>query len=219
MGKTILTKNQQEILTFLSKDRIFLRYFYLTGGTALSEFYLHHRLSEDLDFFSTEEIEKRWLTSLVTRLKKIIPVINVDRKEIFNRNLIFITTPDETIKIEFTYFPSLQIERPKKKNGIPVDSLMDIAVNKFFTIYQKPSARHFIDLYLLLTTENYNLEQLEKLARIKFDTAIDPIQLGTQLIKAENISDLPKMLIKLPEKKWRDYFLNKAVGLKSKITN
>ena len=28
--------------------------FYLTGGTALSAFYLHHRESEDLDFFSRE---------------------------------------------------------------------------------------------------------------------------------------------------------------------
>lgn len=25
--------------------------FYLTGGTALSRFYLHHRFSDDLDFF------------------------------------------------------------------------------------------------------------------------------------------------------------------------
>jgi len=27
----------------------------LSGGTALSEFYLHHRFSEDLDFFSEKE--------------------------------------------------------------------------------------------------------------------------------------------------------------------
>lgn len=30
--------------------------FRLTGGTALSAFYLEHRLSEDLDFFSHEKI-------------------------------------------------------------------------------------------------------------------------------------------------------------------
>jgi hypothetical protein len=28
-----------------------LQGFYLTGGTALDRFYLHHRYSEDLDFF------------------------------------------------------------------------------------------------------------------------------------------------------------------------
>jgi hypothetical protein len=33
--------------------------FYLTGGTALAEFYLQHRLSEDLDFFSEQEVESQ----------------------------------------------------------------------------------------------------------------------------------------------------------------
>lgn len=32
-------------------------HFFLTGGTALSVFYLHHRASEDLYFFSVDEVE------------------------------------------------------------------------------------------------------------------------------------------------------------------
>ncbi|MBU0694334.1 MAG: nucleotidyl transferase AbiEii/AbiGii toxin family protein [Candidatus Omnitrophica bacterium] len=31
-------------------------YFYLTGGTALAYFYLKHRKSNDLDFFTAEAI-------------------------------------------------------------------------------------------------------------------------------------------------------------------
>ncbi|KKR91418.1 MAG: hypothetical protein UU42_C0012G0015 [Candidatus Woesebacteria bacterium GW2011_GWA1_41_13b] len=217
MRKSILTPSQQKILTFLSKDKTFLKYFYLTGGTALAEYYLHHRLSEDLDFFSTTEIDPQWITSLVTQLTKKLPITSVDRREVFNRNLVFFNIGNTTVKTEFTYFPSPQIEVPKITNGIPVDSLTDIATNKFFTIYQKPSARHFIDLYLLLTQKDYLLSDLEKLARIKFDTAIDPIQLGSQLIKANNISDLPHMLIKLPEDKWRKYWLKQAKTLKERI--
>jgi predicted nucleotidyltransferase component of viral defense system len=34
-----------------------LRFFYLTGGTALAAYYLRHRLSEDLDFFAEKEFE------------------------------------------------------------------------------------------------------------------------------------------------------------------
>lgn len=217
MGKTILTFNQQQILKFLSTDKTFLKYFYLTGGTALSEYYLHHRLSDDLDFFSGIEVDKQWITSLVTRLAKKLTVKSIDRREVFNRNLVFINTAQENVKTEFTYFPSPQIETPRIINGIPVDSLIDIATNKFFTIYQKPSARHFIDLYLLITEKGLLLPELEKLARIKFDTAIDPIQLGTQLVKAEDISDLPQMLIKLPEKKWREFWLVQAKTLKGRI--
>ena len=217
MGKTILTANQQRILKLLSRDKSFLKHFYLTGGTALSEYCLHHRLSEDLDFFSDTEVDKQWLTSLVTKIAKKMVIKGVDRREIFNRNLVFIKFPAETVKAEFTYFPTPPIEKPKIINGIYVDSLVDIATNKFFTIYQKPSARHFIDLYLLLTQKGFSLSQLEKLARIKFDTAIDPIQLGTQLVKAESILDLPKMLIQLSHETWRDYWLKQAESLKARI--
>jgi len=216
MAKKILTPIQKHILQILSKDYAFVRNFYLTGGTALSEYYLHHRLSEDLDFFSRTEIDKIWLNTITTKVAREIKATK-DMQESFNRNLVFFILADQTIKTEFTYFPMSQINNPDIKNGIPIDSKLDIAVNKFFTIYQKPSARHFIDLYLLLTKKGYTWEQLKKLARIKFETNIDPVQLGSQLIKAEKISDFPRMLIKLPEKKWRDFFLQKAKELKMEI--
>ncbi|MEK7458532.1 MAG: nucleotidyl transferase AbiEii/AbiGii toxin family protein, partial [Patescibacteria group bacterium] len=52
MGKTILTPNQHKLLECAAQSSGIVDTFYLTGGTALAEFYLHHRLSEDLDFFS-----------------------------------------------------------------------------------------------------------------------------------------------------------------------
>ncbi len=55
MGKSILTPDQKRLLEYISKDPKITDKFYLTGGTALAEFYLQHRLSEDLDFFSETE--------------------------------------------------------------------------------------------------------------------------------------------------------------------
>lgn len=217
MAGTILTPIQKQILRDLSQDKTFTGNFYLTGGTALSEFYLHHRLSEDLDFFTEVEVDKIWLNTVATKISKVIKA-SKDIQESFNRNLVFFNANNQIIKTEFTYFPMTLIKKPLLINGIPIDSEIDIATNKFFTIYQKPSARHFIDLFLLLTTKNYSWEQLRKLARIKFDTHIDPIQLGSQLMKVQSVSDLPKMLIKLPESKWRKYFLQKAKDLKSELS-
>lgn len=216
MAKTILSSTQKQILELLSKEVLFTQNYYLTGGTALSEFYLHHRLSEDLDFFMEQEVNQIWLNTISSKIAKTIKA-RKDIQESFNRNLVFFTGEYGLVKTEFTYFPMTQIEKPHKINGLPVDSEIDIAVNKFFTIYQKPSARHFIDLYLLLSKGIYTWEQLEKLARIKFDTVIDPLQLGSQLVKAAGITDLPRMLIKLPETKWRDFFVKKARSLKSAI--
>jgi len=217
MAKSVLSPIQRQIIEYLSKDTNFIKNFYLTGGTALSEFYLHHRLSEDLDFFTETEVDKIWLNTLAKRISGLITAKKHDIQESFNRNLVFFTTSSGIIKTEFTYFPMPQITPPKIINGIPIDSEVDIAVNKLFTIYQKPLARHFIDLYLLLTTKSYKWEELEKLARAKFDANIDPIQMGSSLIQARDIQDLPRMIINLPDKKWRDYFIKKALSFKEKI--
>lgn len=217
MAITILTSSQKKILNLLAKDKTFSELFYLSGGTALAEYYLHHRISEDLDFFTPKEIDNIWLITLANKIKKTIGFKKLDLEESFNRNLIHFTTRGETVKTEFTYYPFTQIEPETVKNGIRVDSLADIAVNKFFTIYQKPTARHFIDLYLIIKTNKYHWKELIKLARIKFDTHIDPIQLGSQLVKADKIMDLPKMLIKISNEEWRNYFIEQAKRLKSKL--
>ena len=53
MGQvSFLNKEQKSILDGLKENQLIRSNFYFTGGTALSEFYLQHRYSEDLDFFS-----------------------------------------------------------------------------------------------------------------------------------------------------------------------
>lgn len=60
MGKTILTPKQSQFLELISQDKQITKRFYLTGGTALSEFYLQHRLSYDIDLFTEkEEVDRR----------------------------------------------------------------------------------------------------------------------------------------------------------------
>src|SRR5258708_26089597 len=217
MAVIILTQLQKNVLVFLPKDQIFMKPFYFTGGTALAEYYLKHRLSEDLDFFSFEEIEPLWIVSIAKKLKAVLAADSIDIQESFNRNLVFFTFGKEILKTEFTYFPFTQLIVPREIDEIKVDSIKDLAVNKFFTIYQKPSGRHFIDLYLILKNYHFDWDELSKLARLKFDTAIDPIQLGSQLVTAQDIQDLPRMLIDLPEDEWRNFFIVKAKELKKEI--
>ena len=56
MGKTILTPTQSFVLRQIEKNERINSSFFLTGGTALAEFYFKHRLSEDLDFFSEDDL-------------------------------------------------------------------------------------------------------------------------------------------------------------------
>ncbi|MBI5413125.1 hypothetical protein HZA42_02125 [Candidatus Peregrinibacteria bacterium] len=76
-------------------------------------------------------------------------ISKIDYQQSFNGNLFFLYVGKDVIKTEFTYCPFSRIENGKIINGIRIDSLLDIAVNKVFTIYQKPRSRDFIDLYLI----------------------------------------------------------------------
>jgi predicted nucleotidyltransferase component of viral defense system len=217
--KSILSKNQKDILTIISRDKIICKNFYLTGGTALAEFYLHHRLSEDLDFFSEGEFEPQGISIFLEKIKKKAKINKVEFQQSFNRNLFFLDLIDgDKIKTEFTYFPFTRIEKKQKIQDLYIDSLLDIAVNKVFTIYQKPRSRDFIDLYLILQNDkSLLLDDLIKMAQIKFNNYIDPIQLGTQYMKALELKDFPRMLIDIKESLWQDFFVNEAQNLFKQI--
>lgn len=220
MGKTILTDKQQQLLDLLSKEKTFTDKFYLTGGTALAEYYLHHRLSEDLDFFSEEEFEIFPIQVFLKKNQKILGFKKMQFNIAFNRNMFFLFFPKNYIlKVEFTYFPFKPSSRFKIINGLFVDSLLDIAVNKLFTIYQNPRSRDFIDLYIILKQEKWHIADLYKKAKIKFDWHVDPIKLADQFIKVKKLLkvDYPKMLIDLSWDKMEEFFLAEAKKLKKEI--
>lgn len=211
---SILTKNQKEILALIADDEMLCGSFYLTGGTALAEYYLRHRLSEDLDFFSEQEFDPQAISAFFKKIGAGVGIREVTYEQSFNRNLFFLNVGDERIKTEFTYFPFPRIEQNKKIGKLGIDSLLDIAVNKVFTIYQKPRSRDFIDLYAILQKEKgWTLDELAKKAQIKFDSFLDPLQLSAQFVKVETLKDYPKMLIPLPEKEWRGFFMREAKRL------
>jgi len=72
---------------------------------------LHHRFSEDLDFFSEEEIDSQAITILLHTHKSSLGYVKLDFQQSFNRNLFFLSYPKGVqLKVEFTYFPFERIE-------------------------------------------------------------------------------------------------------------
>lgn len=217
MAKTILSDNQIKILEAISYDKAICRIFYLTGGTALAEYYLQHRLSEDLDFFSEEEFDIQAINIFFAKNKKSLGIKKVDIQQSFNRNLIFLYLKKDIVKTEFTYFPFPRIEKKIKKNKLFIDSLEDIAVNKLFVIYQKPRLRDFIDLYLIIKKTGWSIEDLIKKAKMKFDWHMDYLQLGSQFLLSEKIKDYPRMIVKLKNEEWQKFFISQAKSFSEKV--
>lgn len=126
-------------------------------------------------------------------------------------------TDGDIVKTEFTFFPFPRIELKQKFGQLNVDSLIDIAVNKIFTIYQKPRSRDFIDLYCILQKEKWTIVELVANAKIKFDHHIDLVQFGSQLLKSMELKDYPRMILKLEPEMWQGFFLEEAKKLSSEV--
>ena len=131
--------------------------------------------------------------------------------------MVFLSFGNTVLKTEFTYFPFPRIDNKISWNGISIDSLLDIAVNKLFTIYQRVAARDYIDLYFIIKKERFEMEDLILKARAKFDWHIDPIQLGVQFIKAEEAEDVPRMIKKIEDSVWRKFYIGEAKKLKKSV--
>lgn len=217
MEPSILTQRQRAVLAAFAKDKKLSAMFYLTGGTALAGFYLGHRLSEDLDFFSEHEFDVSAITVFFRKHKKTLGFESVDFQQSYNRNLFFLHFPDEVLKTEFTYFPFPRIEKQKKMEGMSVDSILDIAVNKLFTIYQRTAARDYIDLYCITNQHHWSVGELIEKAKVKFDWHIDPLQLGAQFMKAQTAKDMPHMITPLVPDVWRQFFREQAKQLKKNV--
>ncbi len=65
------------------KDKWICEQFYLTGGTALAEFFLQHRLSEDLDFFSENDFDSSAINVFFAKNKKNLKIKKIEYQQSF----------------------------------------------------------------------------------------------------------------------------------------
>lgn len=214
--RNILDKYQKKFLDIFAQDNL-SQNFYLTGGTALSAFYLKHRISEDFDFFSSKEIDLRSINIFFKVNKKSIGYKRITFVQSFNRNIFFLYYDKHLLKIEFTYFPFDNLEKGLTLMNLKIDSLLDIAVNKLFSIYQQTKARDFVDLFFICQKAKYTINDLIKKAQLKFDFSIDKLQLGKQFLLVKELKDYPKMLLKLDKKQMFNFYEKEAKVLVRKI--
>ena len=220
MGKTILTPKQLNFLELAASEKQITKRFYLTGGTALSEFYLQHRLSEDIDLFCEDtEVE---IDAVEAFLKKISPALGVKkikRSQFLGLvSYVMFFNGKNSLKVDFNYYPFLRIGKGKKFKDLEIDSVYDIAANKVHTIFMRPRSRDYADLYCIMKQENYSLDKLIIDAKTKFDWHIDKVNLASQFSRVIDFKeDFPKMLVPFNHKDMEEFFLTLAKSLEGEI--
>lgn len=194
MGKdSIFTSVQKRFLETVIKEPYILKNYYFTGDTALSEFYLKHRISKDIDLFSEKEVNLPSISKFVKKAAKNLSAVEIKPEQYLGLYTFFFKIPgQEDFKVDFNYYPFLRIEKGKTWRRLSIDSLLDIAVNKIHTLYMKPRAREYVDIYFIIKKTKYSLNDLVKFAKIKFDWHIEPLQLARRFFRSNFSGGLSK---------------------------
>ena len=129
------SKTQEDVFGIISRNNLVSEHFFITGGTALSVFYLHHRISQDIDLISTDHRD--------------LSIIHETLKRIFMDDLVIIKSSPEfysylirEVKVDFVFDPlSIAGTRPviNLMSGakISVDTLDKICSNKLCTMVSR----------------------------------------------------------------------------------
>ncbi|MDP2960733.1 MAG: nucleotidyl transferase AbiEii/AbiGii toxin family protein, partial [candidate division Zixibacteria bacterium] len=166
--------------------------FRLTGGTALSAFYLEHRLSEDLDFFSKENVP---LNVLERFLRSISIIEDISFSKLFDRNIFNLKIKDKSfLKVEFTSSSLINIEDCVSVDQLIIDSFLDLTVNKLCAIADRFDAKDYVDVYCVLKTSDFSLRDLIELAEKKCDIK------GIHHVLKSRLIQIPAGIDKLPLK-------------------
>lgn len=216
MGKiSVLTKEQKIILDGIKLDRYIQERFYFTGGSALAEYYLRHRYSEDLDFFTEKLFDHQLTLSFIGDLSKKIG-FEFTSEAVAAVQMFFLEFKNgRKVKIDFNYYGYPRLKPSVLKAGLYVDNAFDIAVNKLLTINQRDDIKDFVDFYYL--EPKFGVWDLIEGVRRKFGMKLDPWIYGSDFLKVEDFTFLPRMIKPLDLKTLKRFFRQKAkeVGRKA----
>lgn len=191
-GKGILSETQKSILVSFQKIAD-APYFYLTGGTALAEFYFGHRKSYDLDLFTPEVgLILPFSGIFADGLKRDGLHVAVIRR--FSSFVEFeVGYEHENTKVQLAYDSPFRFEEPVDSElGIKINDYKDIIVDKFLAFFGRAEPRDAVDLFFILKEET--IGDLADLASKK-DQGFDLYWLAVALRK---VKDFPDEIIRWP---------------------
>lgn len=217
-SKGIISGLQKGILNIFSNIAD-SKMFYLTGGTALSEFYLAHRKSFDLDIFTTEkELVLPFSYTFEEEIKKFFSLRIVKRFTTFVE--FEVSEKEKTTKIQLACDSSFRFEEPVDSDiGVKVNDYKDLIVDKLLAFYGRAEIRDAIDLFFILKTKD--VWELVKFAKQK-DPGFDLYWFANALHKVKNfpddINEWPvEMIEKFDVKELKNLFLNLSNEIMDKI--
>ncbi|MBU1326680.1 nucleotidyl transferase AbiEii/AbiGii toxin family protein [Patescibacteria group bacterium] len=219
MAKAVgFTKEQKQFFNVILGESYFLNDFYLSGGTALNAWYLHHRESYDLDFFTDHPFDYDKIIRWTRQSEHALGYTSVRFEDDYGFLMCFFRFSGGTVlKVDFHHYASVTLKKGFVWRGLMIDSLYDITVNKFRTIATIPRTRDYVDYYCIFQHTTYPLKRLMSDVAKKFREAIDPLQLAKNFLKVVDCTDMPIMRIPFDQTAMISFYQQAAKQLRSFI--
>ncbi len=193
--------------------------FFLTGGTALSAFYLAHRESQDLDFFSLKPFDTLALRTTIQEIadKTQSTMTMHIRSQTYNE--IFLENKKEgwRQKIDIVQEQPKHFGEITRIDNIAVDSLVNIATNKILALFGRLEPKDYIDFFEICTKTDLSFDEMFKLAKQK-DAGLSEFYFANTIADADKFETLPKMKIPFDKDVFVQFYkdLSKKLLLKIK---
>jgi predicted nucleotidyltransferase component of viral defense system len=194
----------------------FAKPFFLTGGTALSAFYLAHRDSKDLDFFSLDRFDLQQLGVVIADIAQEMGCEISTKVKSDTYNEIYFENKDWRQRIDIVK------EQPKRFGdivdieGVRVDSLENIGSNKINAIFGRLEIKDYIDLYSIVTQTKYTFDELFGLARQK-DLGLSEFYFANAIADISQIQTWPDLKVDLNKQAMFNFYKKLTTDLLLKI--
>lgn len=145
----------------------------LFGGTGLS-LYCGHRVSIDLDIFTTEPFkETELIEALVTEFGD-----SFEYEQTHNVTALFSFISD--IKVDVVHYPHPLLQQPTAQDGLRLISMQDIAAMKVNAVLGRGQKKDFYDICELLN--HYSLQDMFHFYQTKYPSQMLLVSLPQALV-------------------------------------
>jgi len=171
---------QRDVLVNLITHPDIEKNFFLTGGTALSVFYLHHRISDDIDLFAKDFTD---LSEISFWIKTRWPSESITIKEASQ----FVSFLVREVKVDFV-IDSLSTDEQRSRHlfetgrHLSIDTISNIVSNKLCAVVSRTEPKDYIDLFMILKYfSNIEISEVYRMSCLKDAIFDDPPTAAYQL--------------------------------------
>jgi hypothetical protein len=165
---------------FLSWWRLLDMPFYLTGGTALGRFFLHHRYSEDLDFFINAHPDfLKLLEKIRSAINKSFDTDTANALITSDYARFFISDGYVRLKIDFVNDVEKYVGKTIGYSFGKVDNPLNILTNKLSAIAGRDEPKDYFDILQISVNYAFNWKEVFLLAKEK--ALLNELEISEQL--------------------------------------